>query len=326
MGKRILTTLSFIYCIFSTLFSQGLIYSDNSVNEDDSVIIFTEEFRGDIIWQRSFDLITWDSITDARQDSLKMIADTSSYFRAKITEGTCKPIFSDTIYLIVAEAGDQAFNPELTYDSITDIDGNTYKTIQIGDQEWMAQNLATTHYNDGTAIPLVTDDSEWRELSTPAYCWYNNDESTKKNTYGALYNWYTVETGRLCPSGWHVPADEEWKQLEMHLGMSQSEVDSEGFRGTNEGGKLKETGATHWNISPSTATNESGFTALPGGLRDAGGFFQHLGSEGDWWSSSEYSHSATSAWHRTLYSNLSDVYRGYWRKKEGHSVRCVRDQ
>lgn len=96
------------------------------------------------------------------------------------------------------------FNPDLTYQSVSDIDGNTYKTIKIGTHEWLAENLKTTRYNDGTVIPLVTDDNQWYRLITPGYCWYNNDEAVFKNIYGGYYNWYAVNSGKLCPAGWHV--------------------------------------------------------------------------------------------------------------------------
>jgi uncharacterized protein (TIGR02145 family) len=127
------------------------------------------------------------------------------------------------------------FNPSLTYGEVSDIDGNYYKTIQIGSQIWMAENLKTTRYNDGSNIPLVTDNTAWSNLTTPGYCWYNNDAATYKNVYGALYNWYAVNTGKLCPSGWHVPSEYEWTLLVNYLGGVYA-----------AGGKLKETGTTHW--------------------------------------------------------------------------------
>ncbi|MGB4293792.1 MAG: FISUMP domain-containing protein, partial [Bacteroidales bacterium] len=99
---------------------------------------------------------------------------------------------------------------------MNDVDGNRYKVIMIGNQLWMAENLRTTKYNDGTPIPLVTDNTAWSNLTSPGYCWYDNN-STNKDTYGALYNWYTVNTGKLCPSGWHVPSDDEWTIMQNYL-------------------------------------------------------------------------------------------------------------
>lgn len=203
-------------------------------------------------------------------------------------------------------------------------DGETYKTVKIGTQVWMAENLKSTKYNDGTSIPLVRDDSTWSNLSTPGYCWYDNDPDTYKATFGALYNWYTVKTGKLCPSGWHVPSDEEWKELEMYLGMTQQQADIFGLRGTNEGGKLKETGTTHWQSPNTGATNESGFTALPGGSRIHNGTFNTSGYSGSWWSSTEFK--IDHAWGRYLTNDVSYVSRAWgYSGEDGLSVRCVRD-
>jgi len=201
---------------------------------------------------------------------------------------------------------------------LLDYDGNYYNTIKIGNQIWMAENLKTTKYNDGTAIPNVTDNTAWAALTTPAYCWYNNNEAAYKATYGALYNWYTVDVTsnggkNVCPTGWHVPTDAEWTTLTTYLGG----VDV-------AGGKLKETGTTHWTTPNTGATNETGFTALPGGYRHLDGTFNNIGDLGYWWSATEYS--ATLAWNRSLTYNYSNVIRSYLNyKKYGYSVRCVRD-
>ena len=201
--------------------------------------------------------------------------------------------------------------------TVTDIDGNVYHTVTIGTQTWMVENLKTTKYNDGTAIPLVTDGTAWSNLTTPGYCWYNNDAATYKNTYGALYNWFTVNTGKLAPTGWHVPADAEWTILTIYLG---GEADA--------GGKMKSTGtieaATGLWYSPNTgATNESGFTAVPAGGRNFNGPFLDIGYLGFWCSSSE--NSTDSAWDQRLWYDNSDVTRSAGNKNYGFSVRCVRD-
>ena len=205
------------------------------------------------------------------------------------------------------------FNPDLTYGTLTDIDNNSYKTIQIGTQVWMAENLKTTHYNDGVSIPLVTDATTWTSLSTPGCSWYNNDPTTMKATYGAIYNWYTVNTGKLCPSGWHVPTDAEWTTLTTWLGGESV-----------AGGKLKETGTNHW-VSPNTgATNTSGFTALPGGGRSNSGSFDFIGIYGYWWSSTE--NDISSAWCRNLYYSFNSVFRySFFYKPFGFHVRCLKD-
>ena len=207
--------------------------------------------------------------------------------------------------------------------TVTDIDGNVYQTVTIGAQVWMAENLKVTHYRNGDPIPHVTDSATWSGLTSGAYCEYNNDPSNVA-TYGRLYNWYAVYDSRnIAPEGWHVPTDEEWKQLEMFLGMSQSQADAWLWRGTDEGGKLKETGTTHW-ISPNTgATNESGFTALPGGYRLDNGTFIHVGDYANFWSSTVIG--SYDAYPRRLYYNYSKVFRNGIRKEHGLSVRCVRD-
>ena len=197
-------------------------------------------------------------------------------------------------------------------DPVTDIEGNFYQTIRIGTQVWMTENLKTTKYKDATDIPLVTDNTAWLNLTTGAYCWYDNDEATYGDTYGALYNWHTVNTGNLCPTGWHVPTDAEWTTLTDYLGGESV-----------AGGKLKEIGTTHWNSPNTGATNESGFTALPGSSRRSSGTFDYVGSNGRWWSSTEYFN--YSAWHRRMLYDDSGVGRDDYNKKSGLSVRCVRD-
>ncbi len=171
--------------------------------------------------------------------------------------------------------------------TVTDIDGNVYQTVTIGTQVWMAENLKVTHYRNGEAIPNVTDNATWEGLTTGAYSEYDNDINNVA-TYGRLYNWYSVSDIRnMAPAGWHVPTDAEWKQLEMYLGMSQAQADATGWRGTTEGGKLKESGTTHW-ISPNTgATNESGFTGLPGGYRASNGPYTDISISASFWSSTD---------------------------------------
>ena len=201
---------------------------------------------------------------------------------------------------------------EQTQYIVEDIDGNVYKTVKIGNQTWMTKNLKTSRFNDGTPIPLVTDGAAWAALTTPAYCWYNNDSVSYKNTYGALYNGYAVMTGKLCPMDWHVPTDEEWTKLIKYLG-------GESYAGD----RLKETGTDYW-VSPNTgATNESGYTALPGGLRYHDGIFHDFGFSGYWWTSTEYSD--TRAFFRYMDYEYSNVFGFNNSKNIGFSVRCIRD-
>ncbi len=203
--------------------------------------------------------------------------------------------------------------------TVTDVDGNTYKTIRIGDLWWMAENLKTTKYRDNTDIPNVTDNTVWNGLSTGAYCYYNNNVANGE-TYGALYNWYAVEDARgLAPTGWRVPSDDDWKALEMHLGMSQAAADNIGPRGTDEGRKLKSTSS--W--SSGNGTDEVGFTGLPGGFRSTSTAYTDLNHKATFWSGSEGD--SGEAWRRLLVNYNFQVNRDDIPKQAGFSVRCVKD-
>ncbi len=231
-----------------------------------------------------------------------------------------------TLYYVRAYASNIvgiAYGNQIQFNTqIVDIEGNAYNTVTIGTQTWMAENLRTTKFTDGTNIPLVTDSTLWSNLVNPGYCWYYNDAAKYKNIYGALYNWYTVNTGKLCPEGWHAPTDSEWKQLEMYLGMSPIDADGIWERGTNEGDKLKEAGISHW-IGPNNGTNISGFTALPGGQKGHTFGFWGLGQYGCWWTSTiDYS---DDAWYRYLQAWTSGIGRSRIHMRSGNSVRCVKD-
>jgi uncharacterized protein (TIGR02145 family) len=219
------------------------------------------------------------------------------------------------------------YNPATVYGSVADVEGNVYKTIEQGSQTWMAENLKTTRFNDDTEIPLVTGGTEWELMRSPAYCWYENNEAIYKDFYGAYYNWYAVNTGRLCPSGWHVPSDEEWKTLEMQLGMSQESADSWALRGTTEGLEIKETGTHNWYPDDNIAgTNESGFTALPGGFRmgyDGG----NIGAEGYvsfWWTSTRYLEYDYGVCRWLMYLQPM-IFRDTRELDSGFNVRCIKD-
>ncbi len=205
--------------------------------------------------------------------------------------------------------------------TVIDVDGNSYRTVVIGTQVWMAENLKVTHYRNGDAIPNITDAGTWAGMITGAYCEYNNDASNV-DTYGRLYNWFAASDGRnIAPAGWHVPSDVEWKQLETYLGMSQTEADADGYyRGTVEGGKLKESGTAHWYSPNSGATNESGFSALPGGY---GGPFVYMGLGAGFWSSTE--NISSTGWDRGLWGSLTGIGRYDSAKQSGFSIRCVKD-
>jgi len=210
--------------------------------------------------------------------------------------------------------------------TVTDIDGNVYQTIKIGKQWWMMENLKVTHFRNGDQIPHVSDDGDWSGLTSSAYCNYNNDES-KVATYGRLYNWFAVNDNRnIAPEGWHVPGDGEWMKLEMYLGMSKSDAEWAEWRGTDEGGKLKETGTSHWDSPNTGATNESKFSALPGGYRNDDGCFYGMDSHAYFWTSSKSQmYRVNAAYYRYLAYNYSKIYNSWSTKPKGFSVRCVRD-
>ncbi|HLO60699.1 MAG TPA: fibrobacter succinogenes major paralogous domain-containing protein [Bacteroidales bacterium] len=188
---------------------------------------------------------------------------------------------------------------------ITDYDGNEYHTVKIGSQTWMVENLSVTHYNDGTPIENLKNVNDWiNNDSTGGYCWYNNDESTNKIPYGALYNYKAISDERFCPKGWHVPNDSEWRELIEFLGGDSISA-----------AKLKETGTSHWRFN--TGTNESGFKALPGGYRWVD--FYNLTFAGFFWSKSS-TESVTSMCIITSESTIYKYTYGY-----GLSVRCLKD-
>jgi len=226
-------------------------------------------------------------------------------------------VFGGKTCAINFTVNDNVQQPTSGYGSnITDKEGNTYKTVYIGTQLWMAENLKTAKYNDGTTIPNVTEDAQWANLTTGAWSYYNNDAANNAK-YGKLYNWYAVSpttngNKNVCPSGWHVPTDAEWTILTEYLGGESV-----------AGGKMKEIGITSW-ISPNTdATNTSLFTGLPGGYRLNDGYYYFIGYYGNWWSSTEVG--TYLAWYRTLDNDYGHAGRDGSDKRSGFSVRCLRD-
>ena len=219
--------------------------------------------------------------------------------------------------------GDKTF---LTKQTLIDIDGNKYQTIEIGNQTWMAENLRTTHYADGSTIPLVTGNDNWAALTyaDKAYCWFNNDSASNARTYGALYTWSAAMNGAVssssspsgiqgvCPVGWHLPSDQEWTTLTDYLGGLDV-----------AGAKLKETGLSHWRSPNAIATNESGFTALPGGHRSYDAVWWDFNDLGFWWSSTEEDYYRR--WYRVIVSTetTAEMYRRSSQYQDGFSVRCV---
>ena len=208
-------------------------------------------------------------------------------------------------------------NPTSGYGSnITDVEGNSYKTVYIGTQQWMGENLKVSKYSDGTTIPNFTDNTQWQNNTTGAWAYYNNDAANNAK-YGKLYNWYAVSkttngNKNICPTGWHVPTDAEWTVLTEYLGGESV-----------AGGKLKEVGTTNWNSPNTGSTNMSLFTGLPGGYRYDGGGYSTIGSNGNWWSSTEYN--TYVAWFSYLYYGNGRTNRLNYNKNTGFSVRCLRD-
>ena len=237
--------------------------------------------------------------------------------------GNCGDVNNDTsinifdITHLISYLYMEGLEPDCGLDNIigtvTDIDGNLYYTVKIGDQWWMLENLKVTQYRNGDPIPNVTDNGQWGSLSTGAYCNYNNDES-KVAIYGRLYNWFAVNDSRnIAPEGWHVPSDAEWQTLIDYLGGN-----------SHSGGKMKDTGLDYW-LSPNEgATNEGNFTALPSGYRyPDGSQYYGLKYQAHFWSTTE---SITgNAWTRyLLYNNIASYRYTSW-KENGFSVRCVKD-
>ena len=202
--------------------------------------------------------------------------------------------------------------------NITDIDGNTYKTVKIGNKVWMAENLKVSKYNDGTIIPSVTDNSQWKNLTTGAWSYYNNDANNNAN-FGKIYNWFAVSpttngNKNVCPTGWHVPTSTEWSSLDDYLG------------GTSvAGGKMKEVGTTSWNSPNKGASNTSLFTALPGGYRDVDGSFRQINLYGYWWSTTENNLNTIVALYVFLRNSEERTYSIGNYKVVGYSVRCIKD-
>jgi uncharacterized protein (TIGR02145 family) len=229
----------------------------------------------------------------------------------------------------VANGGSSNTNPP-SNNGGADQEGNAITSVIIGTQEWMSENLSVTSYRDGTPIPKVTDSNEWASLTTGAWCWYNNDSAAYAATYGRLYNWYAVAgihntaslsntalRKQLAPTGWHVPTDAEWTVLTDYLG-------GEGVAG----GKMKTMGTLEaatglWYDPNAGATNSSGFSGAPGGVRGDNGEYNGIGYVCFWWSSSEYD--AFIAWCRSLYYSSGLANSGFSHKQVGYSVRCLRD-
>jgi len=209
--------------------------------------------------------------------------------------------------------------------TMTDIDGNVYKTIKIGNQWWMAENLKVGKFRNGTFLRLAASAAEWADSThKPAYCIYDNNNTAP----GCLYNWQAVsDTNQLAPEGWHIPSDDEWKELERYVGMSAAEAGKVGWRGAHEGEKLKIQSPQNWtDFEGVWSTNESGFSALAGSCRLHDGSWGDpgLAATGFWWTSGSYS--GEESWYRYLDYKNANVFRSHCNSGYGFSVRCVKNQ
>jgi uncharacterized protein (TIGR02145 family) len=236
-----------------------------------------------------------------------------------IFKSTVTGISADVTYYVRAYATNSAgtaYGAELSFSTgkslVKDMDGNFYHFVKIGSQIWMTENLKSTRYRDSTSLALVENSATWSSQIVPAYCWYNDDEASNKSRFGALYNWYAVNSGKLCPTGWHVPSDTEWTTLSTYLGGDAL-----------AGGKLKELGVANWDTPNTSATNSSGFTALPGGYRTNAGIYSNVGTYGNWWSTTTVL--ANVANYRYLYYGNAVITKSFVSQKSGLSVRCLKN-
>ncbi|MBE0675621.1 MAG: hypothetical protein IH591_13250 [Bacteroidales bacterium] len=248
---------------------------------------------------------------------------TTSYTGAATFISTLTNLLPGTKYYVRAYVKNSAWTiygePKVFNSKLADIEGNLYSVINIGTQVWMAENLRTTKFNDNTTILNVAANEDWIVLTTPAYCWFSND-SQYKVTFGALYNWYTVGTGKLCPDGWHVPTDAEYMTLESALAMSSDQLELWNWRGTDQGTQIKSTSG--W-IEGGNGTNSSGFNGLSGGYRfGATGAFNALGMITYWWSSE---HNVDQAVYRRVDYDNGAIYRSVTSKRGGKYIRCIKN-
>ena len=196
-------------------------------------------------------------------------------------------------------------------ETVKDADGNEYKTVVIGSQTWFAENLKTTKYANGNNIPNITDKGKWVDGKTAGYCWYDNN-SSNKDAYGALYNWYAINTSNICPNGWHVATDADWNTLESKVGGRNKAAEA-----------LRESGTSHWKAADGNFNDEYGFGMRAGGFRNAYGDFTWQGIDAGYWTATGKTPSY--AWNRTAYYYDNHINRHEIQKCFGYSVRCVKN-
>jgi uncharacterized protein (TIGR02145 family) len=305
----------------------------------DSILMESAYFSGEIlsdggaaIYEMGF---VWDTISGPSVGvSSQYICNTAD---AIAFSGVITGLISDKTYYVRAYANNVAgiaYGEEINFTTlrryftggtgVTDVDGNLYPTVIINGREYMAENLRTANYNDGTVIAKITDGAVWSALVSGAYCWTEDDSASYDVLYGKLYNFEAVNSGKLCPTGWHVPSDIEWKELEIALDMDAAAADELGWRGTNQGGMLKETGFANWLAPNSGATNQSGMNIKPSGYRATDGNYQDVGSTCYYWTQS-INATSSNGFCRMISSSETGVYRGEEIRTKGSSVRCMKD-
>ncbi len=321
------------------VFSQptNVFKSDAIVYVSDTVVFRLTDYVGEHVkWQLSHNLEDWAEIPGATSDSLLFVADTTTYFRARVIAGFCDPYYSDVKKVQV----DHQVEPG----TVTDIDGNEYATVIIGNQEWMAENLRVTKYKNGDDIPAGLSNAAWESITQGAYAVYphnsisglDSDEEVLE-AYGALYNWYSVIDARdLCPAGWQVPTDDDWNDLLSYLNDEHGVPNTNTLGGAGNalkscrqvdspvGGECDTSEHPRWNSHASNhGFDEFGFAALPGGYRWTSGSYHYVGLSGFYWSMTESS--STSSWGRYLGSGYGNISQVNYLKNVGFSVRCIKD-
>lgn len=266
-----------------------------------------------LCWSKSQNPTIADSKTTGNYFWISGLNEGTTYYLRGYATNNAGTAYGNQVNFTTLPGGPIIFNQNLTYSTIPDIEGNVYKTIQIGTQTWMAENLKTTKLNDYTVIENVTINNEWINLSSPGYCWYNNSEMPYKAEYGAMYNWFAINTGKLCPTGWHIPSAGEFYTLVTFAGDENT-----------AGAKLKETGTTHWDSSNQipAPTNETGFTVLPGGERSgSNGTFSWIGEYCNMWTS-DLDMPPNDVAYLFYFNYASYAYR---ENTSGFSVRCIKN-
>jgi uncharacterized protein (TIGR02145 family) len=283
----------------------------NAITSNSATIGGNVSFDGNsVVTERG---VFWGTTPNPELTGIKLQIDNGTGLFFKNISG----LTENTIYYLKAYAINSTginYGAELNFKTlmtVADTNGNVYNTVVIGTQTWMVENLKTTSLNDSTLILNISDGVEWLNLTTPGYCW-NNSDTTNIETYGLLYNWYAVNTGKLCPAGWHIPNDEDWIILREFLGGESI-----------AGGKLKESGITHWNEPNIDATNETGFTSLPGGAASEMMEFIDFLREGYWWSSTYHEPFINVVQMSFSWGLMNNNV--WFNMNNGASVRCVKD-